>query len=167
MAGTFIYHEFRRSLLHQAALGGNWGMVEYLLTKQELWGTFTVMDSITRDEENLLHISAGSKHSGIVEKLMEKMSSDEVALKNKHNNTALCFAAISGPVRNAELIVKKNSELPLIHGFENKTPLFMAISCKRREMASYLLQVTDIDKFNIQEQFELLIASIHSNFYGN
>lgn len=167
MAGSIIYHEVRKSLLHQAALGGNWVMVEKLLKNQELWGTFSVIDSITRDKENLLHISAGSKHSGFVEKLMEKMSSDEVTLKNKHGNTALCFAATSGVVRNAELMVKKNSDLPLIHGFENRTPLFMAISCKRREMASYLLQVTDINKFNIQEQVELLIATIHSNFYGN
>lgn len=102
-----------------------------------------------------------------VEKLIDTMTLDDMVIINTHGNTALCFAATSGVVRIAELMVKKNKDLPLIRGFGNATPLFMAISYQRKQMASYLFSVTDRKQLTSQDQIELLIATIHSDFYGN
>lgn len=78
-----------------------------------------------------------------------------------------CFAAASGVVRIAELMVEKNQDLPLIRGFNNAvTPLFIAVSNKCTEMVPYLLSITDLDQLDYQEENELLIATIHRDFYG-
>ena len=122
--------------------------------------------SITRDKETALHIAAGAKHTNFVEELVKKMSKEEVGKKNRHGNTALCFAAASGVVRIAELMVEKNQDLPLIRGFGDVTPLFMAVSYKCRPMALYLLSVTELTELTSQEKIELLIATIHSDFFG-
>lgn len=94
------------------------------------------------------------------------MSPTDMTMQNKYGNTALCFAATSGIVRIAQLIVNKNEDLPLIRGFSNLTPLFMAVSYKRKLMATYLFAVTDIFQLTPEDQIELLIASIHSDFFG-
>ena len=122
--------------------------------------------SITRDKERALHIAAGAKHTDFVKNLVKQMNKEEIALKNRHGNTALCFAAASGVVKIAELMVNKNKDLPLIRGFGDVTPLFMAVSYKCKPMALYLLSVTQLIHLTSQEQIELLIATIYSDFFG-
>lgn len=151
-----------RIILYQAALMGEWQEAESVLNKYP----YLLRESITRDNEIALHIAAGAKNTAFVEKLVDLMDSDDMAKRNKDKNTPFCFAAASGVVRIAELMVKKNKDLPLIRGFDNTTPLFMAVSYKHREMASYLWSITDIKQLNSKEQSELLIAAIHSDFYG-
>ncbi|KAE8647953.1 hypothetical protein Csa_000377 [Cucumis sativus] len=121
--------------------------------------------SITRDKERALHIAAGAKHTDFVKNLVKQMNKEEIALKNRHGNTALCFAAASGVVKIAELMVNKNKDLPLIRGFGDVTPLFMAVSYKCKPMALYLLSVTQLIHLTSQEQIELLIATIYSDFF--
>lgn len=149
--------------LYHAALNGYWKMAQSIL---EAHPERKVTDSITRDGENILHIAAATKHSDFVEKLIDKMSPDDMTLRNIHENTALCFAATSGTVEIAKLMVEKNKFLPLIRSNEKPTPLFIAISYKHEEMASYLLSVTDLDRLTPEDQIQLLIAAIHSDFYG-
>ncbi|XP_038876939.1 ankyrin repeat-containing protein NPR4-like [Benincasa hispida] len=148
--------------LYHAALKGDWEKAESILKADTSW---SVSNYITRDNETALHIAAGAKHVGFVEQLMNIMTLDDIAIINTHGNTALCFAATSGVVRIAELMVQKNKDLPLIRGFGNATPLFMAISYQRKQMASYLFSVTDRKQLTSQDQIELLIATIHSDFY--
>lgn len=159
----FMFSAIDKISLYQATLIGDWQQAESIFNNSKLRPT----DPITSDKENALHIAAGSQHSDFVKKLIDKMSKADMIRQNKYENTALCFAATSGVVRTADLLVKKNKDLPFICGSENVTPLFMAISYKRREMVAYLLSVTDLNKLSPQEQVGLLIATIHSGFYGN
>ncbi|KGN49940.2 hypothetical protein Csa_000550 [Cucumis sativus] len=147
--------------LYRTALDGDWDNALYILDHNPS----LLSASITRDKETALHIAAGAKHTNFVEELVKKMSKEEVGKKNRHGNTALCFAAASGVVRIAELMVEKNQDLPLIRGFGDVTPLFMAVSYKCRPMALYLLSVTELTELTSQEKIELLIATIHSDFF--
>ncbi|XP_011652476.2 uncharacterized protein LOC101218503 isoform X2 [Cucumis sativus] len=151
-----------RIFLYQNALKGEWEYVELLLDESPN----IVRSAITRNRETILHIAAGAKQIEFVVKLLNRMSDDDMILQNEFGNTALCFAAASGVVRIAELMVEKNPNLPLIRGFNNAvTPLFIAVSYKCTEMVSYLLSVTDLNQLGKQEQIELLIATIQSDFY--
>ncbi|XP_038875615.1 uncharacterized protein LOC120068020 isoform X2 [Benincasa hispida] len=151
----------QRINLYRTALEGDWKNAQSILVNNKSLLTA----SITRDKETALHIAAGAKHSGFVEELVKQMSKEEVALKNRHGNTALCFAAASGVVKIAEVMVNKNKHLPLIRGFGDVTPLFMAVSYKCKPMASYLFSVTQLIELTSEEQIELLIATIHSDYF--
>lgn len=148
--------------MYHAALKGDWKKAESLIDGNP----YLVREAITGDKETALHIAAGAKHTAFVEKLIDRMTPANMKTQNKHGNTALCFAAASGVVRIAELMVKKNKQLPYIRGFNNITPIFIAVSYQHRHMISYLLSVTDLKQLTPQEQIQLLIATIHSDFYG-
>lgn len=122
---------------------------------------------ITRNKDTILHIAAKAKQTALVEKLLPRMTSTDLTLQNKYGYTALCFAAASGVVKIAKLMVDNNKHLPLIRTFDQITPLFIAISYKRRKMASYLLSATDFNNLTSEERIHLLIATIHSDLYGN
>lgn len=149
--------------LRHSALNGDWKTAESIIKKYSL----KLSDPITRNEETILHISAATEHIDFVKKLIGKMRPDELSLKNKNGHTALCFAAEEGSERIAKLLVEKNENLPLIRGDENITPLYIAVSYRREKMASYLLSVTKLNQLNDEEKTLLLIAAIHSDFYGN
>lgn len=121
-----VYSARTRILLYQCALKGDWNFLELLM---DLYPS-SIRSAITRNNETFLHIAAGVKQITLVEKLVLKMSPDDMTLRNKHGNTALCFAAASGVLKIAKLIVEKNKHLTLIRGFDNVTPLFIAVSYK-------------------------------------
>ncbi|KAL4012328.1 hypothetical protein IC575_029428 [Cucumis melo] len=150
-----------KTFLYRSALKGEWRRVESLIEKYPHYARCAV----TKNQETVLHVAAGAKQTGFVKELVHRMSPTDMTMQNKYGNTALCFAATSGIVRIAQLIVNKNEDLPLIRGFSNLTPLFMAVSYKRKLMATYLFAVTDIFQLTPEDQIELLIASIHSDFF--
>ena len=94
------------------------------------------------------------------------MEKEDLALKNKDENTALCFAAASGIVEIAMVMVKKNEDLPLIRGNQGKTPLYMAALFGHRDMVSYLYGVTDFESLTHQERISLLLGTISADLYG-
>lgn len=152
----------RRLLLYKSALKGDWKRAEFVLNDYPHY----VRCAITRNKETVLHVAAGAKQSVFVEELVSRMTRNDMALRDKYGNTALCFAATSRIVKIAKLMVEKNHELPLIRTFREGTPLLIAVSYKSRDMISYLLSVTDLSQLTAQERIELLIATIHSDFHG-
>ncbi|GMY35002.1 ankyrin repeat-containing protein At5g02620-like [Fagus crenata] len=53
---------------------------------------------ITRKRETALHIAAAAKHTAFVKELVKYMNEEDLTLRNKDGNTAICFAAASGIV---------------------------------------------------------------------
>jgi ankyrin repeat protein len=121
--------------------------------------------------------------------LVKHMTKEDLALINKDDNTALCFAAASGIKEIAEVMVRGNEELPLIRGkiaLINKddntalcfatpsgikeiaevTPLNMAAMFGHRNMVSYLYGVTPFEELSRDEQISLLLSTISVDFYG-
>ncbi|KAJ0083188.1 hypothetical protein Patl1_12347 [Pistacia atlantica] len=108
--------------LHNAALKGHWEFArEFLILNPQ-----AVCASITRNQETALHIAAGARHTIFVQELVNIMKAEDLALPDKVGNTALCFAAISGIKKVAEVMVNENRRLPSIPGSKGATPLCMA-----------------------------------------
>nr|POF06455.1 ankyrin repeat-containing protein npr4 [Quercus suber] len=96
--------------LYQAAIKGDWKVAKDVIDKYP--GIVRV--AITRKWETALHIAAAAKRTAFVKELVERMNEEDLALKNKDDNTAICFAAASGIVEIAKVMVGKNRNLPMI-----------------------------------------------------
>ncbi|KAK6797046.1 hypothetical protein RDI58_004747 [Solanum bulbocastanum] len=147
--------------LCQAALGGNWEKAREFFTLHP----DATSARITKGWETALHIAAGANKVQFVEELIKLMSPLELALQNKYENTALCFAAASGLTRIAKVMVMKNRFLPMVRGSKGVTPLHMAALLGHREMVWYLYSVTDHQYLSKEDYISLLIATINSNLF--
>ncbi|KAA8545114.1 hypothetical protein F0562_019898 [Nyssa sinensis] len=71
----------------------------------------------------------------------------------------------SGITRIAEVMVKKNKNLPAVRGSQGVTPLHMAALLGHREMVWFLYSVTDDKALTNEDYTGLLIATISSDLY--
>ncbi|CAG7861833.1 unnamed protein product [Brassica rapa] len=147
--------------LYQAALKGKWKDAEVIIGKNN----HMVRAAVTRNQETTLHIAAATKHKTFVKHLLTKMSKSDLALKNKDDNTAICFAAASGTKKIAEMMVDKNEDLPMIRGNGKVTPLYMAALFGHREMVLYLYDKTDFGSLGASELVDLFHAIIGADIY--
>ncbi|KAK2989008.1 hypothetical protein RJ640_028497 [Escallonia rubra] len=147
--------------LYQAALKGDWEDAKLFITKNPQ----ALTARISKGRETALHIAAGAKQIRFVEELVKVMDAKDLALKNKYDNTALCFAAASGITAIAEVMVKKNRRLPAVRGSAGVTPLHMAALLGHRDMVWFLYLVTDHKDLTEEDFTGLLIATISSNIY--
>ena len=148
--------------LYQAAIKGDWNAAKAIIAKD----SGVVRVGINKKRETALHIAAAAKRTGFVMELVNHMTKEDLALINKDDNTALCFAAASGIKEIAEVMVRRNEELPLIRGKMNVTPLNMAAMFGHRNMVSYLYGVTPFEELSPDEQISLLLSTISADLYG-
>ncbi|KAL3523053.1 hypothetical protein ACH5RR_015887 [Cinchona calisaya] len=147
--------------LYQAALKGDWDRAKAFLKRHPE----ALTTRITKGCERVLHIAAGAKQIKFVEELVESMDPPELAIQNKFGNTGLCFAAASGITRIAEVMVMKNSNLPMVRGSKGATPLHMAALLGFRDMVWYLYSVTDHRCLTKEDYVSLIIATISTEVY--
>ena len=98
--------------------------------------------------------------------MVDLTSSSALAATSGEGYTALAFAAASGVVRMAKVMVDKNSHLPDLHDLYIPTPVLMAVAYERKDMASFLFSNTNFEALLPSEQIKLLIATISSDYYG-
>ncbi|KAL2494117.1 Ankyrin repeat family protein [Forsythia ovata] len=110
-------------------------------------------------------LQQGAKQVKFVEELVKLMDPSELAIKNKYENTALCFAVVSGIKRIAEVMVAKNNDLPMIRGSNGVTPLHIAALLGYRDMVWYLSSVTDSQYLTKEDHVALLLATISSDLF--
>jgi hypothetical protein len=94
------------------------------------------------------------------------MNEEDLTLRTIEGNTAICFAAVSGIVEIAMVLVEKNNNVPLIRGYLGRTPLCNAAMFGHRNMVSYLDSVTNFESLGRQEQISILILTISADLYG-
>ncbi|KAL2474725.1 Ankyrin repeat family protein [Abeliophyllum distichum] len=147
--------------LYHAALKGDWE------TAKEFFGLYpqAITATITEGYETVLHVAAGAKQVKFVEELVKLMDPSELAIKNKYENTALCFAVVSGIKGIAEVMVAKNNDLPRIRGSNGVTPLHIAALLGYRDMVWYLSSVTDSQYLTKEDYVALLLATISSDLF--
>uniref|UniRef100_A0A7N0U4K2 PGG domain-containing protein n=1 Tax=Kalanchoe fedtschenkoi TaxID=63787 RepID=A0A7N0U4K2_KALFE len=125
-----------------------------------------VRSRITREWETGLHIAAAARNPDFVKELVKLMTDADIALPNRINNTALCFAAASGIVKIAKEMVQRDQNLPRVRGNGGMTPLHMAALLGHRDMVHYLLPFTDVnDELTPQDLINLFISFINTNLY--
>ncbi|KAK7303888.1 hypothetical protein RJT34_14806 [Clitoria ternatea] len=127
--------------LHKIALRGDWNAARGMIDADKR----LLNAAITKEWGTLLHVVAGANHVHFVHELLQLLNPDDLELRDCNENTPFCFAAASGNLQIASMMVKKNAELPKIRGGENMTPLYMAALQGRGDMTRYLYaQTTDI-----------------------
>ncbi|KAM1276325.1 hypothetical protein ACFX13_029563 [Malus domestica] len=125
--------------LYKAAMQGNWEAAKGILNSHPALLTA----SIAEGWETVLHVAAGAKNNiQIVSELVNLMVEEDLALQDIKGNTALCFAAATGRVEVAKILIEKNILLPTIRGGQGMTPLYMAALFGQSEMAWYLYPQT-------------------------
>lgn len=151
--------------LYKAALGGKWKEARKFIDEDPE----ALTAKITIASETALHIAVGTgKDIAFVEKLITRMSPEELALTDQNGETALSVAAIVGNKTAAELLFNKNPDLPNILS-KAGMPIHRAAQYGQRDMISYLLEVTrkDIEPspFSGEWGAKLLISVIVAELY--
>ncbi|KAK9665102.1 hypothetical protein RND81_14G090400 [Saponaria officinalis] len=91
--------------------------------------------------------------------------SHNLDLRNLIGNTALCFAAASGTVAIARVMVEAHEgNLPMISNNQGLTPLLMAAILGHRDMVDYLLDCTT--GLSDTELVSILLSIINTDLYG-
>jgi hypothetical protein len=150
--------------LLQAVMKGDWPSAKAFIEKH----TDCVRVPITHEQESALHIAAVTKHTGFIEELLKLMNPEDLELKTKRGVTALHFAAQTGVVRNAKLMLKKNNRLSLIDNGEELTPLHFAAVRGERNMVAYLFldSVTPFSRLTTRQRIKLLLGTVSAGLYG-
>ena len=148
-----------RCSLHKAAMNGNWETAEQL--ERENLGILSVVISEDRNE-TALHIATRCNQVGFVQKLVARLSDEDLGIENSYGNTALCIAATLGGLDIAKSMVEKRKDL--IGGSRNVTPVLIAARYKHNDMVSYLL--SQKDHIAPEMELELLVGAISANHYG-
>ncbi|KAG7941195.1 hypothetical protein I3843_16G026800 [Carya illinoinensis] len=153
----------RNATLLRAALQDDWKTAEAFIQKNPN----CLGAPITKEAGTALHNAASGKRTRFVKELVKRMTPEQLELKTNGNCTALYFAAVSEIVTIAEVMVKKNNNLPSIYPDDNiyLLPLYAAIQTGNRDMVSYLYSVTPIQDLASLDLFRLLQATISSDLY--
>ncbi|XP_061373855.1 uncharacterized protein LOC133316151 isoform X2 [Gastrolobium bilobum] len=120
--------------------------------------------AITKECGTLLHVAAGANHVHFVEELIKLLNPHDLELQDYNGNTAFCFAAATGNLKIAAILIEKNAYLPRIRGGEEMTPLYMAVLQGRFDMARFLYTKTT-DIFEEEDWNTLFFVCIKNGLY--
>ncbi|XP_060675755.1 uncharacterized protein LOC132805027 [Ziziphus jujuba] len=118
-----------------------------------------------------LHVAATAGHTEIVEIRVEKMSPEDLEMKDTSGNIALTAAIIyNANIKIAECMVKKNKKLPTMVDQEETMPVVLAFQYCHVEMGRYLYSVALIEdlklRANLKHAAELISQAIIVKCYG-
>ncbi|KAG6624384.1 ankyrin repeat-containing protein At5g02620-like [Carya illinoinensis] len=149
--------------LLRAALLGDWKAAKAFIQSHPN----SVIAPLTEDRDTVLHVAVAAKRTNFVKELVGLMMPEELAMRATNKFTALYFAAQSEIVTIAEVMVKKNNNLPLKHPNDEieLLPLYQAILTGNRDMVSYLYSVTPVEDLAYVDRMELATAAISSDLY--
>ncbi|XP_020553938.1 ankyrin repeat-containing protein At5g02620-like isoform X1 [Sesamum indicum] len=149
------------ALMYQAALRGDWQAAALLLETHPNLAT----EQITQRGDTALHVAAATKRTKFVQELVNHMSANDLLSKNVHGHTAFSYAAASGIVEIAAVMMEKNENLITNSGNNEMKPIYIAALLGNRDMVSYLYQFTRVQDLSIDEWFHLLIATLRNNMH--
>lgn len=156
--------------LYKAALHGDWITAKRIFDSDSNALTAKILGL----HETALHVSISAGHSiEFVKKLVDRMSADELGIKNKYGYTPLHYAGIAGNTAAAKLLVNKNPKLPQERNSDNDTPLHRAAAYAHEDTVQYLLLVTEDEEdpirsspFTDEDGVRLLNLLIIADFYS-
>lgn len=77
-----------------------------------------------------------------MEVLISKLSSESLAMQSVTGFTALHYVVVSGNLKTAQALIKKNPSLPQILDNSGYCPLFISLHSKCKDLVWYLVSVT-------------------------
>ncbi|KAM3761740.1 hypothetical protein ACB098_01G291200 [Castanea mollissima] len=126
-----------------------------------------IQRKITKAKETTLHVAAVANREDFVKNLVSnEMSSDDLKVGNIAGNTALSYAAATGNVNIAKVMLEKNRDLANLGS--GVKPIFMAASLGHSKMVQFLYSETNemICEWEENEQAELFITCVKGGLYG-
>ena len=126
-----------------------------------------IQRKITKAEETTLHVAAVANKEDFVRNLVSNgMSSDDLKVGNIAGNTALSYAAATGNVNIAKVMLEKNKDLANLGS--GVKPIFMAASLGHSQMMQFLYSETNemVYQWDENEQAELFITCVKGGLYG-
>lgn len=152
-----------RESMYEAAYEGNWPAAEALLKQDEglAYGEITDMG------DRALHIAAFMAHAKFIQRLIPLVKSrSELGLHDGRGYTACCYAAMTGRVEIAHIIMDENTNLGTARNRYGTTPLQLAASYGNADIVSYFLKRAHAGDLLRKEWFDLLLVTIRSKMYG-
>ncbi|KAH7845739.1 hypothetical protein Vadar_005446 [Vaccinium darrowii] len=148
--------------LYKAAIKGDWETADKFIQKEP----DAVRARITVDSETALIVAVkrvGGKD--FVEKLVEKMSPDDLAICDNGGRTALHRAAGFGNIEVAKLLVEKNQALLDMETHSKERALFYAAERGDRKLVDWLMELTNLYTMSWDLEFRILYQLTHSQLY--
>jgi hypothetical protein len=99
---------------------------------------------ITFLDETALHVAVNAGHKDIVEKLVDVMSEEDLAILDSYGNTALADAIDKGKYQMAMCMLRKNKNLVRIKDEIEEIPVIQAIDFGHTKFARYLYFLTPL-----------------------
>ncbi|KAH6801442.1 hypothetical protein C2S52_001906 [Perilla frutescens var. hirtella] len=149
--------------MYRAALEGNWVAAELLLEQDPN----LARDYVTEEGDRALHVATAMKCEEFVQKLVERSSTSmsDLELPDGRGYTACCYAAISGAIEIARVMIEKNPNLITAHDKNNETPLHKAAFQGNKKIVSYFLKCSKVEDLSNKEWFDLLLVTIRGRMY--
>jgi ankyrin repeat protein len=125
---------------------GNWNTAEEFLKRQP----DAVSAKITYLGQTVLHLAVRAGHEDIVEKLVNLMSKEDLAIPSTTGITALAYAISAGNYRMAACMLGKNKNLLRIKDSNKVIPVNQAIFNGHIELARYLYSLTSLEHLTLE-----------------
>ncbi|KAF2309969.1 hypothetical protein GH714_005898 [Hevea brasiliensis] len=161
-------------------MSGDWETAEGILDKYPE----EVKTRMNTEGQTALHIATAASHTHFVEQLINKIPDEEntsgylniktdtsVRPDDEGNaatgNTAFFYAAASGNVKIAQIMLEKNKDLAMIEGRGNVLPIHIAALLGRGKMVRYLYKETkyELQATQIEDLIAFLVALINADIY--
>lgn len=142
---------------------GDWKAAKTILDNEE---EDMVIATLNSKFEIALHIAVTGKHKVFLKNLLERMNPSQLAIQNLDYNTALHFAAASGVLEIAKMMIDKDEKLPMVEGSNKMTPLYVAALFGNREMVRYLYKKTKVKDLSLDALCYLFHAMIKADIFG-
>ncbi|WCJ18671.1 Ankyrin repeat family protein [Euphorbia peplus] len=149
--------------LYKAAINGN--ISEAIAIFSDHSEKIMTTTRINQLGETALHIATAADRTEFVQKLVDVMSSEDLAVINNRGDTALVYAAISGHATTAKVMLKKNSALATIRDGENFLPIQAAAMHGHHRMVRHIYDYAKDQLVDDGYRIDVLIALIQSDEY--
>ena len=144
-----------RERLYWAALSGNWTSIMDMANIQR---------RLTTAGETTLHVAVAANQEMFVRMLLNCIDDDRLLDVNRVGNTVLTYAAATGNVNIAKLLLDRNSKLgDLPTGVK---PLMMAAVSGHIQMVQFLYRKDEVCYWDEFLQAELFITCVKGGLYG-
>lgn len=147
-----------------AAMQGNWKEAEKYF-ENNIGDMNRVIN--TDQGETALHTAAAAGRERFVQKLVKKMSPTALEAANRLGNNALSYAAVSGNVKIAKVMVEAGNE-SLRYPSSGSPPLLLAASLSDHQMVRYLFDQTAVrgPNWTDVQQEELFQTCVAIGLFG-
>ncbi|KAE9448144.1 hypothetical protein C3L33_19958, partial [Rhododendron williamsianum] len=162
-----VKKEYWRYILLKAALRGNWDEASRIFVQYE--GAITAPIGMQSETVLQTAVGAGERAIHFVEKLVELMPVEALALQDRNGITTLHTAASVGNKRAVVVLVQKNPDLVYISNSTDHIPVHNAAKYACKDILLFLLAATKDDHvprpFSNERVVRLVNYAITSGFF--